>query len=59
MEFKSLKNIETSFKQLRIFGIVFLCMCTIILLRDILYIAHTTLQKLSVRKYMYWMMVNR
>lgn len=30
MEFKSLKNIETSFKQLRIFGIVFLCMCTII-----------------------------
>jgi len=27
MEFKSLKNIETSFKQLRIFGIVFLCMC--------------------------------
>lgn len=30
MEFKSLKNIETSFKQLRIFGIVFLCMCAIV-----------------------------
>lgn len=30
MEFKSLKNIETSFKQLRIFGIVFLCLCFII-----------------------------
>ncbi|MDL2239165.1 conjugative transposon protein TraK [Bacteroidales bacterium OttesenSCG-928-K03] len=28
MEFKSLKNIETSFKQIRFFGIVFLCMCT-------------------------------
>lgn len=30
MEFKSLKNIESSFKQLRIFGIIFLCLCTII-----------------------------
>lgn len=30
MEFKSLKNIETSFKQLRIFGIAFLCMCAIV-----------------------------
>lgn len=28
MEFKSLKNIETSFKQIRIFGIVFLVLCT-------------------------------
>lgn len=27
MEFKSLKNIETSFKQIRIFGIVFLVLC--------------------------------
>lgn len=27
MEFKSLINIESSFKQLRIFGIVFLCLC--------------------------------
>ena len=30
MEFKSLKNIESSFKQIRIFGIVFLCLCTAI-----------------------------
>jgi len=28
MEFKSLKNIESSFKQIRFFGIVFLCLCT-------------------------------
>ncbi len=30
MEFKSLKNIETSFKQIRLFGIVFLCLCAAI-----------------------------
>lgn len=30
MEFKSLKNIESSFKQLRIFGIIFLCLCTVV-----------------------------
>lgn len=30
MEFKSLKNIESSFKQLRIFGIVFMCLCAAI-----------------------------
>ena len=27
MEFKSLKNIETSFRQIRLFGIVFVCLC--------------------------------
>lgn len=27
MEFKSLKNIETSFKQIRLFGIVYVCLC--------------------------------
>jgi conjugative transposon TraK protein len=27
MEFKTLKNIETSFKQIRFFGIVFICLC--------------------------------
>lgn len=27
MEFKSLKNIESSFKQIRFFGIAFLCLC--------------------------------
>lgn len=30
MEFKSLKNIESSFKQLRIFGLVFLCLCAVV-----------------------------
>ncbi len=29
MEFKSLKNIESSFKQIRLFSIVFVVMCTI------------------------------
>ena len=28
MEFKSLKTIETSFRQIRFFGIVFICLCT-------------------------------
>lgn len=30
MEFKSLKNIETSFRQIRFFGIVFLCLCALV-----------------------------
>ena len=30
MEFKSLKNIETSFRQIRLFGIVFVVMCTLV-----------------------------
>lgn len=30
MEFKSLKNIESSFKQIRLFGIIFLCLCATI-----------------------------
>lgn len=30
MEFKSLKNIETSFRQIRLSGIVFLCLCGVI-----------------------------
>ena len=30
MEFKSLKNIETSFKQIRLFAIVFVCLCAVI-----------------------------
>ena len=30
MEFKSLKNIETSFRQIRLFGIVFLSLCAVI-----------------------------
>lgn len=30
MEFKSLKNIESSFRQIRFFGIVFLVVCTLV-----------------------------
>lgn len=30
MEFKSLTNIESAFRHLRIFGIVFLCACTVL-----------------------------
>lgn len=30
MEFKSLKNIETSFKQIRLFAIVFLVLCSVV-----------------------------
>ncbi|WP_286845138.1 conjugative transposon protein TraK [Proteiniphilum sp. UBA5346] len=30
MEFKSLKNIETSFKQIRLYAIVFVCLCIIV-----------------------------
>ena len=30
MEFKSLKNIETSFRQIRLFGIVFLSLCAVV-----------------------------
>jgi len=36
MEFKSLKNIETSFKQIRLFGMVFLGLCTAITLFAVL-----------------------
>ncbi len=30
MEFKSLKNIETNFRQIRLFSIIFLCLCAIV-----------------------------
>ena len=30
MEFKSLKNIESSFRQIRLFGIVFLSLCAVV-----------------------------
>ena len=31
MEFKSLKNIESSFRQIRLFGIVFVAMCAVVI----------------------------
>ena len=30
MEFKSLKNIESSFRQIRLFGMIFLALCTLV-----------------------------
>ena len=30
MEFKSLKNIETSFRQIRLFALVFICLCAVV-----------------------------
>ena len=30
MEFKSLKNIESSFKQIRLFSIIFICLCAVV-----------------------------
>ncbi|MCS2520376.1 MULTISPECIES: conjugative transposon protein TraK [Bacteroides] len=35
MEFKSLKNIETSFRQIRLFGIVFVTMCAAIVIYSV------------------------
>ena len=35
MEFKSLKNIESSFKQIRLFCIVFLCVCSAVTLLSV------------------------
>ena len=35
MEFKSLKNIESSFKQIRLFCIVFLCVCGVVTLLSV------------------------
>ena len=32
MEFKSLRNIESSFRQIRLFGIVFLSLCAVVTL---------------------------
>lgn len=32
MEFKALKNIESSFKQIRLFAIIFVCVCTAVTL---------------------------
>ena len=34
MEFKSLKNIETSFRQIRLFTLVFLGLCAVVLATD-------------------------
>lgn len=35
MEFKSLKNIETAFRQIRLFGIVFLGLCCVVMIYSV------------------------
>ena len=57
MEFKSLKNIETSFKQIRLFGIVFVVMCTLITGYAVW--NSYTLPKHNGRRFMCWMVANR
>lgn len=57
MEFKSLKNIETSFKQIRLFGIVFVVMCTLITVMP--FGTPTRLPKRNGRRFMCWTVVSR
>lgn len=40
MEFKSLKNIETSFRQIRLFGIVFVAACALVTICSVLGALH-------------------
>ncbi len=35
MEFKSLKNLETSFRQIRLFGIIFLSLCAVVVVYSV------------------------
>lgn len=35
MEFKSLKNLETSFRQIRLFGIIFLSLCAVVVVHSV------------------------
>lgn len=35
MEFKSLKNIESSFRQIRLFGMVFLALCALVVVYSV------------------------
>lgn len=57
MEFKSLKNIETSFKQIRLFGIVFVVMCTLI--TGYAVGTPTRLPKRNGKRFMCWTVANR
>ena len=43
MEFKSLKNIESSFRQIRLFGIVFLSLCAVVTVWSAVSYTHLTL----------------
>lgn len=44
MEFKSLKNLETSFRQIRLFGIIFLSLCAVVVVYSI-YSSYTFAEK--------------
>lgn len=44
MEFKSLKNLETSFRQIRLFGIIFLSLCAIVVVYSV-YSSYTFAEK--------------
>lgn len=57
MEFKSLKNIETSFRQIRLFGIVFVVMCTLI--TGMPFGTPIRLPKRNGRRFTSWMAANR
>ena len=57
MEFKSLKNIESSFRQIRLFGIVFLVSAW--QSRVTPYGVPTRLPKRSGRRFTCWTAVNR
>ncbi len=37
MEFKSLKNIETSFRQIRLFGIVMVSLCSLVAILSVVF----------------------
>jgi len=52
MEFKALKNIESSFRQIRLYAIIFLGCC--MLLTVLVVWRSTALPKRSVRKSMFW-----
>ena len=58
MEFKSLKNIETSFRQIRLFGIVFVVMCTLITGYAV-WNSPIRLQKRNGKRFIYWTAANR
>ncbi len=51
MEFKALKNIESSFHQIRLFGLIFLVCCTLLTL--LACESRTVLRKRNVRKSMF------
>jgi len=58
MEFKSLKNLETSFRQIRLFGIVFVLLCAAIVVYTPFGVL-TTSHRNNVKRYTCWTVANR